>query len=675
MRVQEGITSSSAQQIETGYTHVLKHRNLFATFDEEGFIPCGQISDCGLFAGSTRHLDCYQWNFANQENFKPLSADISDDGTILVCDAEILTGESGSESSIFLHREILLFDSDLHEKCTFRNYSDKEEIVRFTVRWGSDFSDIYEIRCGGTLVEREDRITIGDIDVSYTDARQHAYTTQIDIRGGVCCDYQSGEARIAISVPAHGKAVFSIRFSCSNQGPEAVSRVVPPAFHFAEARSSLRSRTKAFLAQTIPVRTLGYDEDAWLRKSWSDLLMLLTRTNHGMVPYAGVPWFSTLFGRDSLWTSFFMLDVAPTVAEGTLRRLAAYQATSEDQATESMKGKILHEMRDGELVRLGLNPYGLYFGAVDSTPLFIWLLGQYIRRVESRNLLHELRPAFEAALAYLLDGLERDTFLSYENRGQEGLHHQGWKDADDAIFDEQGEVMRGRIALIEAQAYAFGALQEAALLHDDPRTVERCQQAAQKLQEEFLKQFWQDDLGAGGYLAMAVADGEVSRVISSTALHALLFDILPPKYREKAVFTLNAANLESGWGLRTVAPESALYHPLSYHNGSVWPHDNAIIIAGLLQAGFTSEAARLSEQLMAAARAFSYRLPELYAGVERMGSAPSPVRYRNACAPQAWAASAVFKILPALHPETRDIQQNLDPDKQWISGMQTNLKT
>jgi glycogen debranching enzyme len=388
----------------------------------------------------------------------------------------------------------------------------------------------------------------------------------------------------------------------------------------------------------------------WLDRSASDLIMLTSQLPTGPYPYAGVPWYSTTFGRDGIITALQCLWIDPSLARGVLAFLAATQAMQLDAERDAEPGKILHEARKSEMANTREIPFGRYYGTVDATPLFLVLAAAYYRRTGDLAFLRGIWPNILLALAWIdkYGDCDGDGFVEYAKRSKEGLVQQGWKDSHDSIFHADGTMAEAPIALAEVQGYVYLAKRSVAklahALGEDPLGESLAQQA-QALRERFQRDFWCEELGT---YAIAL-DGQKKRcaVLSSNAGQALWSGIASPEQASRVIDGLMAPEFFTGWGIRTIAEGQPHYNPMSYHNGSVWPHDNSLIAAGMSRYGRNEDAMRLFSSLFDASLHFElHRLPELFCGFARRGGA-GPTLYPVACSPQAWAAATPFMMLQA----------------------------
>ena len=383
-----------------------------------------------------------------------------------------------------------------------------------------------------------------------------------------------------------------------------------------------------------------------LSRAIDDLRALLLNTAAGPVSAAGIPWFVATFGRDSIITAYLLLPHHPALAEATLKELAAMQGSRVDLFHAEEPGKIPHERRFGELTRLGVVPHSPYYGTIDATPLFLVLLERLYRQTGNEQLLRELRPVWEAALRWILDHAMTDgRFLRYVGAAPgQGLVVQSWKDSDDSMSHANGTLATGAIAPVEVQGYGYAAFRAAegfyrALAEDEKARdwARRAEDLAAAIDEHY----WLDERGT---YAMALdGDDQPLRVKSSNAGHLLWSGAVRTDRAARLVETLVSPELWSGWGIRTLGNKEARYNPVSYHNGSVWPHDNALIAAGFARYGFRDYARRIRDALFDLAESQEdHRLPELIAGYPRRSGPPIP--YPVACRPQAWDAAALIYL-------------------------------
>jgi glycogen debranching enzyme len=388
--------------------------------------------------------------------------------------------------------------------------------------------------------------------------------------------------------------------------------------------------------------------NAWLRRSASDLAMLSTQLPTGPFPYAGVPWYSTTFGRDGILTARELLWVDPRPARGVLAFLAQTQARGADPSRDAEEGKILHEARKCEMAATREVPFGRYYGSVDSTPLFVGLCGAYWKRTGDLAFIAALWPHVLAALRWIDGNADADGFVRYARRSSDGLVQQGWKDSHDSVFHADGRMAEPPIALCEVQGYVYEARLLAAQLAEamgDRALARRLQDQAEALRQAFQARFWSEGLGL--YAIALDGPGERCEVATSNAGHAMWSGIAAPQHAARMAERYLEPDFFSGWGIRTVAQGQARYNPMSYHNGSIWPHDNALVAAGMALYGHTLPALQVFTGLFDASVHFSqHRLPELFCGFSRRAS-EGPTLYPVACSPQAWASAGVFALLQA----------------------------
>jgi glycogen debranching enzyme len=633
----------------------LKSDDSFAIFGRGGDMAAGAE---GFYHRDTRHLSQLTVTCGGAK-LRLLSAAISDDNSLFVCDLacpaprpNLDMGDDGNE--ILLRRETFLWRDTRHDQLAVTNFSALPQRLHIGIGFAADFADLFEIRGTSRVRHGEIRRPVCtassvimacrglDGALRRTTINLAPKPDHLDARGATyTLELGPGETRrinLAIRCATEPEAAG---------GSEATMDWLPA---YLPARRAARRHGANLRRQIASLATGNTLADAILRRARDDLVMLTTATEFGPYPYAGVPWFSTAFGRDAIITALQVLWLAPGLARGVLGYLAANQATATDPRADAEPGKILHEARDGDMARGGEVPFHRYYGSVDSTPLFVMLAGAYLRRTGDLALIRGLWPNIEAALRWIDDfgDADGDGFVEYGRQSQNGLVNQGWKDSRDSVFHADGALARGPIALCEVQGYVYAARQAAAGIAaalGDPERAAALTAAAAELAEKFDAAFWDERLG---FYVLAL-DGEKApcRVLASNAGHALFTGIARPYRACRVADRLMGPEFFSGWGIRTLGHGQPRYNPMSYHNGSVWPHDNGLIGLGLARYGRAEDAARLCDALFAAA-AFAprYRLPELFCGLPR-GAGHGPTGYPVACAPQAWAAATLAGLLDA----------------------------
>ncbi len=636
--------------LQTGQSRTLKHDDTFAVFDHAGDATASPGGPEGMYDHGTRHLSHFVLTVAGVKP-KLLSSTLSDDNTLLACD---LTNPDLYDSSdrlvlaqglLHLRRSRLLWRSRLLERLAVTNFDEKQHKMRIEIAFECDFADLFEVR--GSKRSQHGRTnapvaTSDAVTLSYTGLDWQERNTRLRFaRPPTSLD--DSHAVFDLELPAQATKVIFIEVDCNGTNE---NKAVPDAF-FIGVRDSRRAN-RAIARKTVGIRTSNDVFNQAVDRSVADLRMLTTNLPSGRYPYAGIPWFSTVFGRDALITAWQMLWLDPGIARGVLEHLAANQATEEDPKADAEPGKILHEARGGEMAALGEVPFRRYYGSVDSTPLFLCLAGAYLKRTGDLAFLQHLLPKLTAAIGWLDNYGDRDGdgLVEYGRKSADGLANQGWKDSHDSIFHADGTLARGPIAVVEVQAYAYGARRTMAEIFQRLGQAEAAAEQTAKadaLRKTFDAQFFDEELGT--YVLALDGDKKPCRVRSSNAGHALFAGIALPERTASVVNTLMSSESFSGWGVRTIATTEARYNPMSYHNGSVWPHDNAMIAAGFANYGFRSEAARIFEGLFAASTYIDLqRLPELFCGFSRRRG-QGPTFYPVACSPQAWAAATPLSLL------------------------------
>lgn len=630
-------------------TLVLLHNDTFAVFDRYGDIQPVGLGQQGLFYEGTRYLSKLEIEVSGH---KPLllSSTTSEDNVMVTVDLtnpdmELPSGEL-KRGILHIRRNKFLAERTCFDRIGVQNFGPQRVEVELSFAFGADFKDIFEVR--GQKREHRGRYLPPETE---SDGLVLAYIGLDHVmRSAVirCCAESVRIRNEGITVPIRldpgEETVFMLDVICEQNGQKANT------VRFKEALHTVQTERDASPLAQVDVYTSNEQFNDWLNRSRSDLEMMLSQTEFGPYPYAGVPWFSTVFGRDGIITALELLWLAPDVAKGVLSYLAATQATSVDPEREAEPGKILHEARKGEMAKLGEVPFGRYYGSVDSTPLFVLLAASYYERTADSEFLRSIWPNILAALDWIdrYGDTDGDGFVEYAQKNKAGLVQQGWKDSQDSVFHSDGTLAAAPIALCEVQGYVYAAKNEIAKAAEDlghAELAKRLRLETETLRSRFSAAFWSDELGM---FAMAL-DGNKRQceVRSSNAGQCLFSGITSKSQAAKTAKALLSPDMFSGWGVRTIATGEKRYNPMSYHDGSVWPHDNALISFGdrkrrdkKLALGILSGLLNLSLFVDL------HRLPELICGFARR-QGKGPTLYPVACAPQAWAAGAVFMALQA----------------------------
>ena len=631
-------------------TRVLKDGDTFAIFDRHGDISSLGLGEPGLYHEGTRFLSRFDIRFGVDRPLL-LSSVVRRDNTLLGVDVANpdVSVDGGSvipADTIHLFRSTFLHRGVCHQRLRLRNFALQPVELAVAVRYEADFIDIFEVRGmvrarRGRLLEPE--VTENGVVLGYEGLDGVGRRTRLDFSPPPerC---SSSDATLRVRLEPQGEATFYVTATCDigGAGPSA------PAYDTALAE--VERVATAARAQDARVVSSNEGFNEWVTRSAADLRMMVTDTPEGPYPYAGVPWFSTVFGRDGIITALEYLWVNPALARGVLRFLARHQAHATRPEQDAEPGKIVHEMRRGEMAALGEIPFGTYYGTVDATPLFVMLAGAYFERTGDRELIDTIWPNVEQALAWI-DGPgdpDGDGFVEYSRCTPRGLVNQGWKDSHDAISHADGTLAEQPIALAEVQGYVYAAKRAAARLAVVRGDVDRSRELARQARElrtRFARAFWLPDLGT---YALALDGAKAPcRVRASNAGHLLYTGIAAGEHAAVLAATLLGPDVFSGWGVRTLGTSEVRYNPMSYHNGSVWPHDNALIAAGLARYGFKEAALAIVRGLFDASLFVDlHRLPELFCGFPRRPG-EGPTLYPVACSPQSWAVGAVFLLLQA----------------------------
>ncbi len=631
-------------------TRVLKEGDTFGVFDHFGDVKRAGLGEEGLYHEGTRFLSGLTLGL---EKARPLllSSTVKEDNDLLAVDLtnpDLISGDRVAvpRGTVHLFRTKLLWQGACYERLRIRNYGRETLALALSYHFEADFADIFEVR--GTQRARRGRLLESEISAAavvlgYEGLDGVVRRTWLDFDPPPA-ELSQSDARFEVYLPPQGETTIALTVAC------ALADAAPAPQTYDRVLAQSDRALKKALARACQVGAVNEQFNDWINRAVADLHMMVTRTPQGPYPYAGVPWFSTPFGRDGILTALECLWRDPGMARGVLSYLAATQATEEVPDQDAEPGKILHETRGGEMAALREIPFGRYYGSVDATPLFVVLAGAYFERTADRRFIESLWPNVDRALNWLdtYGDVDRDGFIEYRRQSPQGLVHQGWKDSSDAISHADGTLARGPIALCEVQGYAYAARRagaELAFALGQGRRASTLLKQANDLRDQFERHFWCDDLGT---FALALdGDKRPCRVRSSNPGHCLLTGIVRPELAPRLAATLLAPESFSGWGVRTLAAGEARYNPMSYHNGSVWPHDNALIAMGLARYGLKDEVIQVMDGLFQASLFMDlHRLPELFCGFGRRPG-EGPTLYPVACAPQAWSAAAVFALLQA----------------------------
>ncbi|MEO6307435.1 MAG: amylo-alpha-1,6-glucosidase [Nitrospiraceae bacterium] len=630
------------------HIEVLKQGDTFGLFDRYGDIHSLRTGSHGLYHEGTRFLSRFELTM-NGERPLLLSSTVNQDNVLLNVDLmnPDMTHEGQGEvtrGALHLSRTRFLRQGLCFERLRIHNYSLLPIPLRLSISVDADFADLFEVR--GTKRNRRGRRLE---TVTSKDGMSLGYEglDRVDRWVTVRCvpaptTVHPGEIHCDTLLPAGEVVQWELTISCD------IGRRSGGDLTYDRALVAVERALHSAKADDCRILTSNERFNVWLNRSLADLHMMVANTSDGPYPYAGVPWFSTPFGRDGIITAFEFLWVNPTIARGVLAFLAATQARKVVPEQDAEVGKIIHETRKGEMAALNEIPFGRYYGSIDATPLFIMLAGAYYERTGDQAFIAQIWSNIERALQWIdhAGDLDGDGFVEYSRRSKDGLVHQGWKDSQDAVFHADGRSAEGPIALCEVQGYVFAAKRRAAQLALVLGHMEQSKlllKEADKLRTQFERSFWCNDLSS--YALALDGSKQPCRVKTSNAGHCLWTEIADYKHGMRTAKTLIGGDMFNGWGVRTVAASDLRYNPMAYHNGSVWPHDNALIAAGMASYGFKQGALKILCGLFDASQFLELqRLPELFCGFSRR-SGEGPTLYPVACSPQTWSSVAVFLLL------------------------------
>jgi glycogen debranching enzyme len=639
---------------------VAKNEDLFFLCERDGRVPLQGTHGLGLYYHDCRFLDGYEMAVGNARPGELVATAARDHMMrIELTNPDIHAPNGGlvPKESIGITWERVVDGSHLilHDRISFENYGREDAEFPVSLSLRSQFQDIFIVR--GMLGKKIGKAEPpawreGALQLVYL-GEDSLYRSTTAYFEPTPPDSRDGTATFTVRLKPREAWVLDVFIEVRESARRSdVVRLTRPRHPDRDGiLESLQDEEKRWFSRHTRVASDSLVLRRLVKRSLRDLGMLRTCLGGDHFFAAGVPWFTTLFGRDSVITSLQTLMFNRAIAEQTLRVLAKYQGAKVDEWRDEQPGRILHELRVGELAHAGEIPYTPYYGTIDATPLFLILLGEHAMWSGKLDLFDELRDNAERALAWMThygdpDG---DGYLEYTSSSTEGLINQGWKDSGDAIVDSDGKLATPPIALAEVQGYQWMALTSMARLFrraGDSSRADELEHRASELRTRFNGDFWMEDEGC--YALALQGDKSQAAVVSSNAGQVLWTGIADPDKAKRTARRLMAEDMFSGWGIRTLASSETRYNPIGYHLGTVWPHDNSIIAAGFRRYGIDEDAGILFESIAHAAITFdNYRLPELFAGFPRKRFGV-PVHYPVACHPQAWAAGSVPFLLQTL---------------------------
>ena len=644
---------------------VLKHDDAFLVADRRGDFP-NVPGEFGFYFADTRFLSLLELRLHGLRGIA-LNAGVSDDALEAAIDLTnpdmplrphvVLPGRS-----MRVARRLTIYGPQLYHWLAVESFVHERHDLDLTLSFAADFVDVFEVRGHprprrGQILPREGDARVVRLGYRGLDGLVRTSTLTFDPPPDRL-DAAGADYHLPLTP---GDRIELSLVVTANVEPATARR----ALTFLDAASRRRAPVERLEQEATRVRTNHDLFDHWLQRSRQDLHLLLTETPEGFVPYAGIPWYVAPFGRDALITALQLLPFEPEIARGTLRYLARMQGTVDDAFTDQEPGKILHEYRRGEMATCREIPFIPYYGSVDATPLFVMLAAEYLKWTDDLDFTREMWPAVQAAVGWMLATGEAQGrgFLAYARRSPLGLPNQGWKDSHDSVMHADGRLAEAPIAPAEVQGYQYAALLGAAAMaealgRETEAPVLRAR--ARRLQERFEADFWLPD---EAFYALALdRDGAPCRVISSNPGHLLWTRIISDSRAQIVARRLLQDDMFTGWGVRTLSSRERQYNPMSYHNGSVWPHDTALAAVGMRSYGMPTQFVTLATAIFESVLQFDgMRVPELFCGFPRVAGY-APTRYPVACSPQAWASGVVFLLVGAmlgLRPDAADNQITL----------------
>lgn len=624
--------------------HVIKEGSIFLLCNEQGDIVPESDTGHGLYLKDTRFLSNYKL-YINKKSPQLLGSR-SNKSYLL---STTLMEESKDRGAIEVIRETIIYDGVLYERLSVTNYYLDSNEVEISLSFDADFQDMFIVRkyregkVGHTLDPIVEKGAIAFRYVGIDEIKRTTYVTW-DYEATISEDNKELSFQLELS-PGQTKYINV------NVVPLIGEKALPTLHTYTVALQELEESYSQWQKSNTTIESSNEHYNKLYDRSLQDLRMLMDDIGEGTFPVAGLPWFAASFGRDSIITSLFMLPLQPAHAIGTLRTLAAYQGTKYDAWCDEEPGKISHEIRFGELANSNQAPFSPYYGGVDSTPLFLILIVEYVRWSGDTSIVHELQTNIDAALDWIdtRSSTNDAHFLTYHQEASEGFPNQGWKDSSNSIIHENGQYAKSPIALVEVQGYIYAAKQGLADIYESMGETDRAKQLyaeAKRLKQQFQDRYWMEE---HGFYCIALDENlEQVKSITSNPGHLLMTDIVDEQYRQIVATRLLEHDMFSGYGIRTMSNKASGYYPLSYHNGSVWPHDNGMILLGLLRNRYADDAMKVVSGIIKVSTQFDgYRLPELFCGYD-LTETDKVIPYPTTCSPQAWAGATAFVMLQAM---------------------------
>ena len=663
----------------------LKHGKSYALFDRNGDIS-PELGLMGIYVDDMRYTSALTLLLGNEKP-QVAGSQVTNDNVEFITSLtnsamKDRLGADIPQNSINLRRRIVVCDGLVHQAITIRNYNDRPVDLPLNFKFNSDFVDMFNVRGNNPKkalgTQERAKITQNPSRATWL----YKGVDKLDRKASISFSSSpkpekmtENRADFFISIPTNGEVTIYLEFGQSKD-----NAVGPGPKSYQDAVNAVRSERVELQTQGAKLEFTNPYLQEWFDRSLNDISFLTSKYDSGPYPCAGVPWFAVPFGRDGIITALETLWAKPEMAKGVLQFLSEKQAQKKNEFQDAEPGKIMHETRENEMSRAGMLPFGQYYGGVDSTLLYVILAGEYLRQTNDKAFIKKIWPNIQNALKWMEDYAEDKNwssekalgFMVYQRKLEAGLYNQMWKDSQDSVFYKDGDTnVKFPRAVCEVQGYAYAAWntgKKLAGLFQEAASAKRYGEKAKALYKNFNEKFWDEK---GNYYVLALDGDKKPCQVKASNMGQLLFTgIVPPDRAEKIVSMLMDEKFFTGFGIRTLAEGEARYNPLSYHNGSIWPHDTALIAAGMGKTGHTDDAAKLFTGLMATAKANNWRLPELFGGFKKEEGL-GPTAYPRACSPQAWAAAAPFQLLQAvlgLEVDAKKHEVKIDPNhwqKEW----------